>query len=102
MRRGIACTRRSLCTASSTNSTTSATPLRIARISKMLKPPLNNSRMDTAITENDSNAPIIQRTTRTSLLVVTRLSADMRDESVRAGGLADSQIDVTHHLAGFL
>ena len=37
----------------------------------MLRPPLNNSRMDTAITENDSNAPIIQRMTRTSLLVIT-------------------------------
>jgi hypothetical protein len=51
----------------------------------MLSPPRDNSRMDTAITENDSNAPIIQRTTRTSLLVITGLSADMTG-LIRAGG----------------
>jgi hypothetical protein len=39
----------------------------MARISKMLKPARDNSRMDTAMIENESNAPIIQRTTRASL-----------------------------------
>ena len=37
----------------------------------MLKPALASSRIDTAMTENESNAPTIQRTTRASLLVIT-------------------------------
>ncbi len=37
----------------------------------MLKFALANSRIDTAMTENESNVPIIQRTTRASLLVIT-------------------------------
>ena len=37
----------------------------------MLKFAAANSRIDTAMTENESNAPTIQRTTRASLLVVT-------------------------------
>jgi hypothetical protein len=32
--------------------------------------------METAITENESSAPIIHRMTRTILLVVTRMSAE--------------------------
>ena len=71
MRRGSACTRKFGRTVSRTASTSKATPLRMARISKMLKPPRANSRIDTAMTENDSNAPTIQRTTRASLELVT-------------------------------
>ena len=41
----------------------------------MLKPPRDNSRIDTAIIENDSSAPTIQRTTRTSLDGFTGLIA---------------------------
>ena len=37
----------------------------------MLKPPLASSRIDTAMTENESNVPTIQRTTRASLLMAT-------------------------------
>jgi hypothetical protein len=43
----------------------------MARISKMLNPARDNSRIDTAMTENESNAPTIQRTTRAILLSVT-------------------------------
>ncbi len=42
----------------------------------MLKPPLANARIDTAMTENESNAPTIQKTTRTSLLDDTGVFAD--------------------------
>ena len=48
---------------------TSEPPLRIARISKILKPPRDSSRIDTAMTENDSSVPTIQRTTRGMLLL---------------------------------
>jgi len=71
MRRGSACTRKSGRTASKTSSTSRATPLRMARISKMLKPAVASSRIDTAMTENESNVPTIQRTTRASLLMAT-------------------------------
>ena len=37
----------------------------------MLKPALASSRIDTAMTENESNVPTIQRTTRASLLAIT-------------------------------
>ena len=37
----------------------------------MLKPPRDSSRIETAITENESNAPTIQRTTRAILLSIT-------------------------------
>ena len=37
----------------------------------MVSPPRDNSRIDTAMAENDSRAPTIQRTTRASLLVAT-------------------------------
>jgi hypothetical protein len=37
----------------------------------MLKPALANARIDTAMTENESNAPTIQRTTRAILLEIT-------------------------------
>jgi hypothetical protein len=47
--------------------TNKATPLRMARISKMLRPPRDSSRIYTAMIEKDSNAPNIQRTTRASL-----------------------------------
>ena len=81
MRRGSACTRKFGRTISRTAGTSKATPLRMARISKMLKPPRANSRIAAAMTENDSNAPTIQRTTRASLELVTGISRI----SVRAG-----------------
>jgi len=40
-----------------------------------------SSRIDTAMTENDSNAPTIQRMTRASLLVATAESADREGDS---------------------
>src|SRR6266849_2583369 len=46
-------------------------PERTARISMTLSVPAS-SRTDTAIAENDSNAPVIQRTTRTSCGSATR------------------------------
>ena len=67
MRRGSTCTRKSARTTSRTNSTSSATRLRMARISKTLNPTLAKPRIDTAMTENESNAPTIQKTTRASL-----------------------------------
>ena len=39
----------------------------------MVKSARDNSRIDTAMTENESSAPTIQRTTRASLLVITGL-----------------------------
>jgi hypothetical protein len=42
-------------------------PLRIVRMLKMLKSPLAGSRIDTAMTEIESNAPTIRRTTQASL-----------------------------------
>jgi len=81
MRRGSACTRKFERTISRTASTSKATPLRMARISKMLKAALASSRIDTAMTENDSHAPTIQRTTRASLELVAGISRI----SVRAG-----------------
>ena len=75
MRRGLAWMRKSGRTARRVSSTTSATPLRIARISKMLSPPRDSWRIETAMTENESNAPTIQRTTRASLLLITGRSS---------------------------
>ena len=37
----------------------------------MIKFARDNSRIDTAMAEKESNAPTIQRTTRASLLVIT-------------------------------
>ena len=71
IRRGIAYARNSDLIVNKTNRKRSATPLRIARISKMLNPPRANSRIDTAITEKESNAPTIQRTTCAILLLCT-------------------------------
>ncbi len=67
---------------------TSASTLRIARISKMLSPCVANPRIDTAMTENESRAPTIQRTTRASLFLSTSNSlcgraAEMRRWSSR-------------------
>ncbi len=76
MRRGRAWMRKSGRSASRMNSTTMATALRMARISKMLRPPRDNSRIDTAMAENDSKAPTIQNTTRASLLLGTGWFAD--------------------------
>jgi hypothetical protein len=42
------------------SNTSNATPLRMARISKMLQTGATIPRMDTAMIENESNAPIIQ------------------------------------------
>lgn len=42
----------------------------------MLKPPRASSRIDTAMTENESKAPTIQKTTRESLLEGTGLIAE--------------------------
>ena len=57
------------------------------KISKMLKPPRDSSRIDTAMTENESNAPIIHRTTRTILLGITRMSAEPDGRCVCASSL---------------
>ena len=71
MRRGSACTRSSGRTTKRLSKITSEPPLRIARISKILKPACASSRIDTAMAENESRVPTIQRTTRGILLLAT-------------------------------
>jgi hypothetical protein len=41
----------------------------------MLSPPRDSWRIETAMSENESNAPTIQRTTRASLLLITGRSS---------------------------
>ena len=71
MRRSRICTRKSVRTNSKTSTTTRATPLRMAKISNIVRPPRDNSRIDTAMTETDSSAPTIQRMTRTRFGIAT-------------------------------
>ena len=49
-------------------------PLRILRISKMFSLAAS-IRMDTAIAENESSVPVIQKTTRVRLVICTLLSS---------------------------
>jgi hypothetical protein len=63
IRRGRRPARNSGQNAASDRRMTSARTLRTVRISKMLNVP-TRPRMETAMAENDSSAPVIQRTTR--------------------------------------
>src|SRR5665811_2241892 len=66
----------------------------------MLKPPLASSRTDTAMTENESNAPTIQRTTRASLLDATGLVRVWVGGTDAPRCLAGWRANVTPHRAG--
>ena len=65
--------------------TTKPRPARTARISMMLSVPAS-VRMETAIAENESNAPVIQRTTRTRCLGATRIDPEASASGQAAGG----------------
>src|SRR3569832_1661352 len=66
------------------STTISSAPDRIARISKIDRPPRESSRIDTAINEKDRSVPVIQRTTRTMLLTLV-FTAPAIQERARAG-----------------
>src|SRR3569623_1232380 len=84
-RRRVRTARRSSGRTSISSSTTSSTaPERIARISKIERPPRESSRIDTAISEKDRSVPVIQRTTRTMLLTLV-FTAPAFQERARAG-----------------
>src|SRR3954451_21016126 len=92
--------RRSARVAASEAMTAKPRPARNARISMTLNVPAR-TRTETAIAQNDSNAPVIQRTTATRFLAGTLVLLPSYGRSGSAGRGADEVQPVTPRRAGF-